>query len=470
MKNDNYIVWFRQDLRLSDNPALFHAAEKGNIVPLFILDTNDAIGAASKWWLNKSLESLSQSLLKQGVHLILRCGNPVDVLDEICSKHNISGIYWNRLYDEYSIKRDAKIKSRFSAQLDCQSFNASLLFEPWEIKNKSGEHYKVFTSYWNSLKASITNFTILPTPKIQESPIEIVSDDLSSWNLHPHKPDWSVGFSEWSVGESDAQKRLQDFLDCRLSQYSIGRDVPSSNSTSKLSPHLHFGEISPRQIWSASMQVSQLTNSDNAWKFLSEIAWREFAYYSLYHFPYIEHKPLRPQFEKMEWRYDDKTFDTWKKGLTGYPIVDAGMRELWHTGWMHNRVRMIVGSFLVKDLLISWQDGAKWFFDTLLDADKASNSASWQWVAGCGIDSSPYFRIFNPTLQSQKFDPEGSYIKKWIPELKNLPSLYIHEPHKAPKHILQNCGIVMGITYPKPIVDHALARNRALAALKKISG
>ena len=469
MQKNSQIVWFRQDLRLSDNPALFHAAKKGYVIPIFILDNSDNIGGASKWWLNKSLASLSQDLSKHGLTLILRQGNPISILEEICSSHQISGIYWNRLYDEYSIKRDAIIKSKLGSKLDCQSFNGSLLLEPWEVKNKSGEPYKVFTAYWNAVKSLLTECTILPIPKLNASNIVLQSDNLSDWNLHPSKPDWSSGFSEWHAGELNAQKRLDDFLESRLSSYAVGRDVPSTNSTSKLSPHLHFGEISPRQVWNASIQIAQHTHSENAWKFLSEIAWREFAYYSLYHFPYIEHKPLRAQFEKMEWCYDDMMFDAWKKGITGYPIVDAGMRELWHTGWMHNRVRMIVGSFLVKDLLISWQDGAKWFFDTLLDADKASNSASWQWVAGCGIDASPYFRIFNPTLQSQKFDPEGIYIKKWIPELAQLPSLYIHEPHKAPLNILKSAGITIGGTYPKPIVDHGLARNRALAALKRLS-
>ncbi|OJW50233.1 MAG: deoxyribodipyrimidine photolyase [Alphaproteobacteria bacterium 41-28] len=463
------IVWFRRDLRLYDNPALTQGAES-IIIPLFIWDHGDPynLGGASKWWLYKSLVALQKSLSSYRLKLILRRGDPLKILEEIIASHKVSALYWNRCYEPYAIARDKKIKDFFKPHLKCQSFNASLLAEPWTIKTQAGTPYQIFTPYWKALKA-LNNFPPpLPIPKNLKGCKEpILSDNLESWSLHPVHPDWSGGLEgEWMPGEEGAQKNLSFFLENLSQSYQKGRDFPGLNATSKLSPHLHWGEISPQQIWHSTLRSYSGDPDSNGWIFLSELAWREFCYHLLYYFPELPQKSLRKEFNQFPWKTDKSTLRKWQKGMTGYPIVDAGMRQLWHTGWMHNRVRMIAASFLIKDLLISWQEGASWFWDTLVDADLANNSANWQWVAGCGVDAAPYFRIFNPVRQGQKFDPQGEYVRQWVPELALLPNKYIHSPWEAPASLLKSAGVRLGETYPFPLVDHAKARLRALKAFE----
>ena len=463
------IIWFRRDLRLCDNPALTQGAEFP-IIPLFIWDDEDPYnpGGASQWWLYKSLISLQKSLNAYGLKLVLRRGNPLKILKEIIAVHNVSALYWNRCYEPYAIQRDKKIKDFFKSLIKCQSFNASLFTEPWTLKTQAGTSYQVFTPFWKALKALGGFPTPLPVPKNLQGYKEVIfSDDLESWALHPMHPDWSHGLEkEWMPGEEGAQENLSFFLDNLLQAYHKNRDFPDLKATSKLSPHLHWGEIIPTQIWH-SIFCSYLGEvNDDGWAFLSEIAWREFSYYLLYYFPELPQKSLHKKFNQFPWSTDQSALHKWQKGMTGYPIVDAGMRQLWHTGWMHNRVRMITASFLIKDLLISWQEGASWFWDALVDADLANNSASWQWVAGCGADAAPYFRVFNPVIQGQKFDSQGKYVRHWVPELALLPDKYIHNPWGAPANILKSTGIKLGDTYPFPLVDHAKARLRALEAFE----
>lgn len=460
------IMWFRKDLRLYDNPAFTQSA-KGPVIPLFILDDKDPYsqGSASKWWLYKSLTSLQKALNAYGLKLVLRRGDPLKILQEIISSHKVSRLYWNRCYDPYAIERDKKIKEFFKPQIECESFNASLLSEPWTLKTRGGAPYQVFTPYWNALKDLGSFCKPLPLPlAIKGHDEPVASDILESWNLRPTYPDWSQGFEKaWIPGEDEAQKKLSLFLENTIHTYHKSRDLPGQAGTSQMSPHLHWGEISARQIWHAALNREP---SEGMWTFLREIAWREFSYYTLYYFPDLPSQPLRKSFTSFPWVDDKEALQTWQKGMTGYPIIDAGMRQLWSIGWMHNRVRMITASFLIKNLLISWKEGAAWFYDTLVDADLANNSMNWQWVAGCGVDAAPYFRIFNPMLQGQKFDSEGKYIRRWVPELRLLPDKYIHNPWEAPVNILESAKVRLGRTYPYPIVDHKKSRVRALEAFK----
>jgi len=464
------IVWFRQDLRLLDNPALFHGAQSGApIIPLYIFDDKDpwTPGGASRWWLHKSLKALQKE-----IPLILRCGNPKDILREIISKTGADKIYWNRLYEPYPKMRDERIKSELkSLGIQVQSFNSALLSEPWEHLKSDGIPYQVFTPFWKALLAKGHPPKPLGRPenlKFYEGKID--SDDLSAWEFLPERPNWTQGFEDfWTPGERGACQRLDDFLDEDVKFYSDERNRPDHERTSRLSPHLHWGEISPRTIW----YQTQTRMHDKGWEregleFLREIAWREFSYHLLFHNPDLPSQPLRGEFENFPWELNPDSLKRWQKGMTGYPIVDAGMRELWHTGWMHNRVRMVVASFLIKDLLIHWKEGETWFWETLVDADLSNNAASWQWVAGSGADASPYFRVFNPVLQGEKFDPNGDYVRKWIPELNALPNAWIHKPYDASPDILKDAGVDLGKTYPKPIVDHKKARDKALAAYKRL--
>ncbi len=466
------IVWFRQDLRLSDNPALFEAARTGaEIIPLYILDDlTPGIwkpGGASKRWLYFSLQSLSEDLSSLGLSLILRKGDPLDILKEVVKETKSSGIYWNRRYEPFHIEKDVAVNREFSKiGIECKNFKASLLLEPHEVSPKSGGYFKVFTPFWNSCLKSIETEKDLPVPSLIPYKKTIASEDLSDWKLFP-RPDWGAEFDKnWTPGEKHAKKRLQTFSEKCIEEYPYHRDFPYESGTSLLSPHLHFGEISPRQIWNAVQKILAShpgpEKKQACEKYLSEIGWREFAHHLLYRIPGLPTKPFKQNFEAFPWSDNKDFLVLWQKGKTGYPIVDAGMRQLWRIGWMHNRVRMIVASFLTKHLLIHWIEGEKWFYDTLVDADLANNAAGWQWVAGCGADAAPYFRIFNPILQSAKFDPEGKYIKKWVPELANLPTKYIHNPAEAPEEELRKAGVVLGVTYPFPLVDLAEGRKKAL--------
>jgi len=464
------IVWLKNDLRIADNPALHAAAATGHpLVILYILDDAIAgkwkIGGASRWWLHNSLKALNDDLKAMGGLLTLRLGDALTIIPDMVTKLKAQAVYWNRSYEPYAL-RQAEQLSRVleKLQVEAKTFQGNLLIEPWEISNKQGGYYKVFTQYWQSCLKTLEVPNPLPRPlKIAFHREDIVSDLLGDWKLLPVKPNWAKGFEElWRPGEKHAIRNLERFLENSIADYDRKRDFPAEVGTSQLSPYLHFGEISPRIIWKSLIPFLEASKE----RYLTEIGWREFSYYLLYHFPKLPDEPFNNRFKEFPWEDNDNRLHAWQKGLTGYPFVDAGMRQLWHTGWMHNRVRMIVASFLTKDLLIPWQKGESWFWDTLVDADLANNSASWQWVAGCGADAAPYFRIFNPVLQGRKFDPDGEYIKKWVPELGQLPEKYLHCPWEAPEVLLSSFGVKLGYTYPYPIVDHAEARIAALEAFK----
>jgi len=467
----NAIVWFRQDLRLADNPAVANACRHHKkIIPIYILDDFTApLGGAQRWWLHHSLISLQVDLKKINLDLCLRQGKPLDILTQLVQTYAIDTVYWNRCYEPEVIARDTLIKQTLQKiGINVVSSNGSLLLEPWQITNASGHFFKVFTPFW---RACLKQMMIPAEHKRLHVPetLDVKSDSLDDWQLLPNQPNWAEKFEfHWRPGEEGAQEKLVDFIQHGLKGYCVSRDNPAENATSKLSPHLHFGEISPWQIWRAIDAVNQDQHYDlkSIDRFLTEIGWREFSYYLLYHVPTLPKENFKTAFDAFPWQNQTDLFKCWQKGRTGYPIVDAGMRELWNTGYMHNRVRMIVASFLTKDLFIDWRLGAGWFMDTLLDADLASNSASWQWVAGCGADAAPYFRIFNPTLQGEKFDPEGLYIKQWVPELRQVSAQWIHQPWMAPNDRL---GLCLDTDYPKPIVDHAMARQQALLYYKMIA-
>ena len=468
------LVWLRNDLRLADNPALAEAAATGRpVIPLYILDETPGVrpmGAASLWWLDKSLAALAASLEALGSRLILRRGPARAVLEEVVAQAKPAAVVWNRLYDAASIARDSALKAWLKDDgIACESFNAGLLNEPWTVKNGSGQPYKVFTPYWRAARDALHHVHVEPAPKILAAPDHWpATETLADWSLHPTKPDWSRGFDLWTPGEAGAMERLDDFLSGPVEDYGHKRDFPGVEATSRLSPHLHFGEIGPRQVWVAARTAAEAGDAPagQVEKFLSEIGWREFNHSILFHTPDLPKANFRPEFDGFPWMRDDAAFAAWSRGETGYPIVDAGMRELWATGFMHNRVRMIVASFLVKHLLIDWRAGEAWFWDALVDADLASNVGNWQWVAGSGADAAPYFRIFNPIAQGQKFDPAGAYVRRWVPELTQLPDALIHEPWKASPQLIGDAERIYG----EPIVGHSAARERALEAYRGLKG
>jgi deoxyribodipyrimidine photo-lyase len=466
----NAIVWFRQDLRLCDNPAYTEACLHHDfVIPIYILDEAiTPLGGAQRWWLHHSLESLDKGLKNVGLSLCRRQGSALHILKQLVQDHQVEAIYWNRCYEPVAIERDTLIKKFFQTSgVRVESSNGSLLHEPWQISNMAGHFFKVFTPYWRTCLKQMSipkQYMPLRTP----GSLEVHSEPLASWELLPTNPNWARAFGDyWRPGEAGAHIKLADFVDTHLKGYSASRDEPAKDATSKLSPHLHFGEISPWHIWRVieAVKLDKAYDLKSVERFLSEIGWREFSYHLLYHVPSLPNTNFKSDFNTFPWKNDDTFLKRWQTGMTGYPIIDAGMRELWHTGYMHNRVRMIVASFLTKDLLIDWRFGASWFLDTLVDADLASNSASWQWVAGCGADAAPYFRIFNPILQGEKFDPEGAYVKQWVPELKSVPVQWIHKPWMATQDKL---GFCLGKAYPEPMVDHPEARKMALLYYKMI--
>jgi len=468
------IVWLRQDLRLVDNPALTAATAEGRpVVPVYILDDAGEgawpPGGATKWWLHHSLASLARDLAARGSRLVLRRGPAGAALEALVAETGAASVFWNRRYEPAAIARDTAIKKALEKRgLAAKSFNAGLLFEPWTIRNKAGEPYRVFTQFWKTCLAGDEPPLPVPAPAaLAAAAAWPKSDALENWNLLPTKPDWAGGLREnWTPGEAGANARLDRFLDRAVATYKEDRNRPDLEGTSRLSPHLHFGEIGPRQCFHAAR--ARAGRSKGADHFLSELGWREFSHHLLYQRPDLPETALRADFRDFPWADDAAKLAAWQRGRTGYPIVDAGMRELWHTGWMHNRVRMIVASFLVKHLLLPWQRGEAWFWDTLVDADLANNAASWQWVAGCGADAAPYFRIFNPILQGAKFDPDGAYTRCWVPELAKLPTEHLFAPWEAPPSVLRTAGVDLGTTYPKPLVDHGEARARALAAFQSL--
>lgn len=474
------LVWFREDLRLDDNPALaaalsldrpvvaIHVREEGPAAPR-------APGGAARWWLHHSLARLSEDLNEAGIPLVLRRGAADATLKDLVAETGASHILWNRRYDPAGIAVDTALKASCKAEgIVAESFAATLLAEPWELATGSGGPYRVFSPFFRALVArgepTLPRPLALPAGRRR---IEVSPDSETPATLFPlpDRPDWAGGLREtWEPGEAGALRRLEAFLDDGLERYAEKRDAPAGKATSLLSPHLRFGEISPRRVWHAAAHrgadPSSRVGDRQVAKFHSELGWREFSYHLLYHFPTLPSANFQSRFDAFPWRSDRAQFRAWTKGLTGYPLVDAGMRELWHTGYMHNRVRMVTASFLIKHLMIDWREGEAWFRDTLVDADPANNAASWQWVAGSGADAAPYFRIFNPTTQGEKFDPDGTYTKRWVPELSGLPPKYLFKPDEAPGEMLAQAGIRLGDTYPRPIVDHKAARQRALDAFQ----
>lgn len=473
------LVWFRLDLRLADNPALDAALKRGgSVVPVFIHAPDEEApwspGGASNWWLYQSLTSLAASLREAGSQLIMRRGPTRETLQALVKESGATAVFWNRRYEPAVIARDTKVKDALRNDgVEVGSFNAALLHEPWTIQNQSGKPFRVFTPFWKNCLAQPAPLAPSPAPgKVSAPPQWPTTLPLAALELQP-KINWATGLkSTWQPGETGAHAQLKRFLEAAHADYSDHRNRPDLIGTSRLSPHLHFGEIGPRQIWSALQDHAGAGGATNwrASQFLTELGWREFAHHLLYHFPQTPTEPLRADFNQFPWRKDPALLAAWRKGRTGYPIVDAGLRELWTTGWMHNRVRMIVASFLVKDLLLSWTEGVRWFWDTLVDADLAQNTLGWQWTAGCGADAAPYFRVFNPVSQGEKFDPRGDYVRRWCPELAKLPDAWLHQPWQAPAEILARAGIVLGRDYPEPIVNHAIAREVALEAFATLKG
>ena len=475
------LLWFRQDLRLQDNPALAAAAARGGaIVPVFILD--DAAegkwpqGGASRWWLHHALAALDDGLRERGSRLLIARGDSGPILAQLAAATGAGAVYWNRRYEPAAIARDAAVKTALTAAgLDARSFNSALLFEPHTIQNQQGKPFQVFTPYWRHCLA----LPVPPAVKFAAAQLKAPAAwpkalDLSDLELRP-KIKWDAGFGPaWQPGEAGAAARLKKFVARALDAYAEERNLPDRDGTSMLSPWLHFGELGPRQVWAAVAARSKASgvfpSSNGARVFLSEIGWREFAHHLLFHFPHTPERPLRAEFARFPWADDagGAKLRAWQRGQTGYPIVDAGMRQLWHTGWMHNRVRMVVASFLVKHLRLSWTHGAAWFWDTLVDADLASNTLGWQWSAGSGADAAPYFRVFAPVLQGLKFDGAGDYVRRWVPELARLPAEHIHAPWEAPAAVLARAGVALGRNYPGPVVNHAHARAAALAAFKQL--
>jgi len=463
----NTVVWLRRDLRVDEQPALRAAIELGNpIIPLFIWAPDEEApwqpGAASRWWLHHSLNRLAKDLDARGSRLILRQGTTQEILDQLIDDCDVSAVFWNRRYEPAVIKRDEAVKTHLkNRNIDAQSFNGALLVEPWEVSTKQDKPYQVFTPFWKTAKSKIEVEDAWQCPPSISAPPEWpVSEELADFKLLP-KISWYAGLAEaWTPGTAGARAELDDFLESRISGYQEDRNRPDKRGSSRLSPHLHFGEISIREVYrQADRRAGQngvLRKSGDV--YLSELGWREFAHHLLYHFPRTVDEPLRERFADFPWEEDEEALQKWQQGQTGYPIVDAGMRELWQTGWMHNRVRMIVASFLCKDLRIRWQEGAAWFWDTLVDADLASNTLGWQWTAGCGADAAPYFRVFNPTSQGAKFDPNGDYIRKYCPEISGLTGKSLFEPAIVDHEL----------DYPDPMVDHAEAREIALSAYETV--
>lgn len=482
------LMWFRNDLRLTDNPALRAAAARGAVVPVFVLeDESEAgrwtAGGASRWWLHHSLAALARDLAARGLPLILRRGPAHRTIPALMAEIGADQVVWNRRYESWSVERQGRpLKAALrAAGVRWDSFNAGLLFEPWALRTGAGQPYRVYTPFWKACRALGAEPPATAPAHLRAPDVVPPGDRLEDWALRPSRPDWAGGLRDaWlgdataaTIGEAGARRRLERFLEGGLGWYGRDRDRPDQDGTSRLSPHLHFGEIGPRQVWQAAIERlhsgALAGREQQAETFMKELVWREFSYHLLWHAPDLPEAPLNRRFDRFPWAADaDDRLAAWCQGRTGYPLVDAGMRQLWHTGWMHNRVRMVAASFLIKHLRVPWQQGQAWFWDTLVDADLASNAASWQWVAGCGADAAPFFRIFNPVIQGEKFDPDGAYVRRWLPELAALPDRVLHAPWRAKPLELAAAGVRLGQTYPQPMVDHAAARDAALAAWEGI--
>jgi deoxyribodipyrimidine photo-lyase len=473
------IIWFRDDLRLSDHPALHAAWQTGApTICLYVFDeASDApntrrLGGAARWWLAQSLRALQKSLSSIGAPLVLRRGPAAGIIAELARETNVETVFWNDIAQApHRTVADQVAAALKEIGVAAQHFPGDLLVAPAEIRNKENRGLRVFTPFWRRVQALGNPPSPVPAPQRLHPGPTLPSDSIEDWGLEPTHPDWATGLRKmWTPGEVSAHAQLNAFLEGDVAGYANGRDRPDRDATSRLSPHLRFGEISPRQVWHAARFAAAGRHglAGGIDKFLSELGWREFCRHLLFDVPDLATRNLQPAFDAFPWKHDDKALQAWQRGRTGYPIVDAGMRELWRTGVMHNRVRMVVASFLVKHLLIDWREGEEWFWDTLVDADPGSNPANWQWVAGCGADAAPYFRVFNPILQGEKFDPDGVYVRRWVPELTHLPNGLIHQPWSATPLELASAGVALGGTYPEPIIDHRKGRERALAAYAKI--
>jgi deoxyribodipyrimidine photo-lyase len=476
------IVWFRDDLRLSDHPALHAAMKTGAPVICLYVHHEESralqppsarpLGGAARWWLAQSLRALQHDLSGLGASLLLRKGPAAKVIAELARATDAANVFWNEVAQvPHQAVADEVAEALLEIGATSQRFPGDLLAAPSRIRNKENRGLRVFTPFWRRVQALGDPPAPLPAPKRLNAAPPLPSDALESWQLEPTRPDWAGGLRDsWKPGEASAQARLNAFLADGVAGYSGDRDRPDRNGTSRLSPHLRFGELGPRQVWHAARfaAAERPGLAGDIDKFLSELGWREFCRHLLFDVPDLATRNLQASFDAFPWKHDAKALRAWKRGRTGYPIVDAGMRELWHTGVMHNRVRMVVASFLVKHLLIDWREGEQWFWDTLVDADAASNPANWQWVAGSGADAAPYFRVFNPILQGEKFDPDGVYVRRWVPEIAALPNHLIHQPWTATPLELGGAGIELGTTYPRPIIDHKAGRARALAAYARV--
>jgi deoxyribodipyrimidine photo-lyase len=466
------IVWFRQDLRLADNPALDAAARSGAaILPVFIHDDEEAgdwkPGSASRWWLRKSIASLDESL--HGNLRIYR-GSAREIIPRLVHDTGAEEIYWNRCVEPWRVARDQSIKELLlDAGTPVRTFNGSYLYDPAEVTKADGTPYRVFTPFYRRGCKALETRKPLPVPENLQIDSETRPDGHDEKPILPAFPWFEDEDQSWQPGEQGAHAALERFLSSGLSNYAEARDRPDLDGVSRLSPHLHFGEVSPHLVRQAVLDLCGSDEDGPGDKFLSELGWREFSAHLLYHWPELTHENLQKKFDRFPWKDDEDLQRAWQEGATGYPIVDAGMRQLWRTGYMHNRVRMITASFLVKNLLQDWRVGARWFWKSLLDADLANNSASWQWVAGCGADAAPYFRIFNPVTQGRKFDPNGDYVRHYVPEIARLPDKFLHCPWEAPDHVLESAGVRLGKDYPEPIVDRAESRERALEAFHSLT-
>ncbi len=467
------LVWFRNDLRLSDHVALTAAARNGlSIVTCYVYDdtVDDAPGGARRWWLHASLRALSTDIAERGGDLLLRRGKAAAQVASVAVANAVAEVHCLKSHTPNGRIAEAELAKLLAARgIKLVLHAGDTLFDPEQIRSGSGQPLKVFTAFWNACVRSGSVGTPLPVPsKLPFVRSVVPGDSLDAWALEPKSPDWAGDIrAAWTPGEAGARARLAAFAAGPLHAYRAERDRPDREGSSRLSPHLSFGEVSPRAAWAAAAGRNR---GENEAAFLRELGWREFARHLVWHWPRFPHESFRAEFRRFPWRDDAAALARWQRGQTGYPLIDAGMRELWHTGWMHNRVRMVAASFLVKHLLVPWQQGASWFWDTLVDADLANNAVGWQWVAGSGADAAPYFRVFNPLLQAQKFDPDGHYVRRWIPELSALPTEFLHDPSAAPESALRTASVVLGQTYPVPIVAHSAARARALAAYARARG
>lgn len=474
------LLWLRRDLRVADNPALVQAlAACERVVPVYIHAPGEEgawrPGGASRWWLHHSLVSLERSLGRLGSRLIVRRGASLESLRRLAGETGATHVFWNRLFEPAIVARDSLIKQALREDgLRAESCNGALLFEPWDIKKSDGGPFRVFTPFWKAgLRAGLPSAAGPSPQSLPPVTAPVSSLGVEELGLLPSVP-WDCGLAQtWRVGETAAGEALESFLEHAVDGYDQGRNRPDMLGTSRLSPHLHFGEISPRQIVALARERIGARGRDASATgmdvFLSEIGWREFGHHLLYHFPHTTYAPMDARFDDFPWAEDlGADLAAWQRGCTGIPIVDAGMRELWHTGWMHNRVRMVAASLLTKNLLIPWQEGARWFWDTLVDADLPANTLGWQWTAGCGADAAPYFRVFNPVLQGERFDPNGGYVRRWVPEIGRLPDKYLNKPWEAPEAALREAGVVLGDTYAHPIVSLKASRERALERFGRI--